>query len=160
MHYAPIDYCKLLKNNALFHCWALAALALLVPSLALAQSQSGLSPQLGKAPPKEILAALTSKARTKLVVGRGFYPAGFPGGILPARAPDDRKVPEKIPGAAGRTHAIARWGISSLTPSGGPAGVRTDPIRGQASSKTYCATAFPVAARPTWHPSTLPPKRG
>ena len=91
MHYAPIAYCKLLKNNALFHCWALAALALLVPSLALAQSQSGLSPQLGKAPPKEILVALTPEEKTKLVVGRGFYSAGFPGAFCQPATPRTAK---------------------------------------------------------------------
>ena len=42
------------------------------------------------------------------MVGPGFYPAGSPEGILPANAPDDRTAPEKVPGAAGRPHAIAR----------------------------------------------------
>ena len=123
----------------------LAALALLVPSGALAQQPGAPVPQLGKAPLKEILAALTPEEKTKLMVGMGFYPAGFPEGILPAGDPEDRKIPEKVPGAAGRTHAVARLGIPSLTLSDGPAGVRIEPIRGKDSTKTCYATAFPVA---------------
>jgi len=123
----------------------LLALALLRPGHGLAQSARGPLPQLGKAPLKEVLAALTPEEKIKLVVGMGFYPAGFPEGLLPASDPEDRKVPEKVPGAAGRTHAIARLGIPSLTFSDGPAGVRIDPIRNQDSTKTYYATAFPVA---------------
>ncbi|AMR29896.1 glycosyl hydrolase [Hymenobacter psoromatis] len=102
-------------------------------------------PQLGKASLKDVLAALTTEEKVKLVVGMGLYPAGFPAGILPPGDPGDEKVPEKVPGAAGRTHAIARLGIPSLTLSDGPAGVRIDPKRSADTTKTYHATAFPVA---------------
>ncbi|WP_460583927.1 glycoside hydrolase family 3 C-terminal domain-containing protein [Hymenobacter arcticus] len=121
--------------------WALAALGLLG---ACASPKSGL-PQLGQASLKEILTALTPEEKVQLVVGMGFYPAGFPPGALPAGNPGDKEIPEKVPGAAGRTHAVARLGIPSLTLSDGPAGVRIDPIRGKDSTKTYYATAFPVA---------------
>ena len=109
-----------------------------------AQAPSGL-PQLGKAPLQAVVAALTPEEKVQLVVGMGFYPAGFPEGALPPGNPGDRDIPEKVPGAAGRTHAVARLGIPSLTLSDGPAGVRIDPIRGKDSTKTYYATAFPVA---------------
>ena len=132
-----------MKTLTLARRGLLAALATL-PGLALAQPNRPL-PQLGQAPIKEIVAALTPEEKVKLVVGMGFYPAGFPEGMLPASDPEDRKVPEKVPGAAGRTHAIARLGIPSLTLSDGPAGVRIAPIRGGDSTKTYYATAFPVA---------------
>jgi len=102
-------------------------------------------PQLGKTSLPDVLAALTTEEKVKLVVGRGFYPSGFPEGMLPPGDPGDREVPEKVPGAAGRTHAIARLSIPSLTLSDGPAGGRIDPRRGSDTTKTYYATAFPVA---------------
>ncbi|WP_217275317.1 glycoside hydrolase family 3 C-terminal domain-containing protein [Hymenobacter sp. BRD128] len=123
----------------------LLALAALLGTASPARAQTANLPQLGKASLKEILAALTTEEKVKLVVGMGFYPSGFPEGLLPPGNPGDREVPEKVPGAAGRTHAIARLGIPSLTLSDGPAGVRIDAIRGKDSTKTYYATAFPVA---------------
>ena len=122
---------------------AWAAVALL-GSLAACTSKPAGPPQLGQAPLKDVLAALTTAEKVQLVVGMGFYPSGFPEGALPPGNPGDRQVPEKVPGAAGRTHAIARLGIPSLTLSDGPAGVRIDPVRGGDSTKTYYATAFPV----------------
>ena len=110
----------------------------------LRKAQTPALPQLGRASLKEILGALTPEEKVKLVVGMGFYPSGFPAGMLPPGDPGDDKVPEKVPGAAGRTHAVPRLGIPSLTLSDGPAGVRIDAIRGGDSTKTYYATAFPV----------------
>ncbi len=111
----------------------------------LAAAQSARPPQLGVAPLKDVVAALTPEEKVKLVVGMGFYPSGFPAGMLPPGDPGDKEVPERVPGAAGRTHAVPRLGIPSLTLSDGPAGVRIDPVRGGDSTKTYYATAFPVA---------------
>ncbi|NML66282.1 beta-glucosidase [Hymenobacter sp. RP-2-7] len=131
-----------------FYYPATLGLALLLARPALAQvpaSASPAAPQLGKASLKEVLAALTPEEKVRLVVGVGFYPAGFPPGLLPPGPPGGDKLPEKVPGAAGRTHAVPRLGIPSLTLSDGPAGVRIDPIRGKDSTKTYYATAFPVA---------------
>jgi beta-glucosidase len=103
------------------------------------------APQLGKASLKEVLAALTPDEKVRLVIGVGFYPSGFPAGMLPPGPPGGDKQPEKVAGAAGRTHAVPRLGIPALTLSDGPAGVRIDPIRGKDSTRTYYATAFPVA---------------
>ena len=103
-------------------------------SNALAQK----APQLGKAPVKDVVQAMTLQEKAQLVVGMGWNPP-------------------KVPGAAGQTHPIQRLGIPSLVLSDGPAGVRIHPIRNQDSSKTYYATAFPVARlqASTWDPSVV-----
>jgi beta-glucosidase len=133
LHFAPPTALRLLTAAAL------------LGSPALAKAQTAGPPQLGKASLQAVLAALTTEEKVKLVVGMGFYPSGFPAGMLPPGDPGDQDVPEKVPGAAGRSHAIARLGIPSLTLSDGPAGVRIDAIRGRDSSRTFYATAFPVA---------------
>src|SRR5665213_2346442 len=114
--------------------------------------------QLGKSSLKEVINAMTLQDKAKLVVGMGFRMPGMPppkknekpqstdiGGFkLPPSDPDAYNVPEKVPGAAGRTHAIPRLGIPSITGSDGPAGLRIEPKRPN-DPNTYYATAFPVA---------------
>jgi beta-glucosidase len=101
-------------------------------------------PQLGKSPLNEVVQALTIEEKVSLVVGMGLFIPGMPEGVLPPMDPADAGVPEKVQGAGGRTHAVPRLGIPSITLSDGPAGVRIDPIRGKDSSHTYYATAFPT----------------
>lgn len=115
-------------------------------------------PGLGKSPLRQVIAAMTLQEKSKLVVGMGFKMPGMPppskdkmkepidiGGFkLPPSDPDAYNIPEKVPGAAGRTHAITRLGIPSITVSDGPAGLRIQPKRPN-DSATYYATAFPVA---------------
>jgi beta-glucosidase len=134
--------------------------ALLLCTTVFVQAQA---PQLGKASVKQVVAAMTLEEKAKLVVGMGFKMPGMQGPSkkadtekpktdsvskegfqLPPMDPADAAIPEKVPGAAGRTHAIARLGIPSITVSDGPAGVRIDPIRNGDSSRTYYATAFPA----------------
>jgi len=129
------------------------------------------TPTLGQDPITDVVAAMTLEEKAKLVVGMGFRipgmpPAkkdtqnqaqdtgaskgpgqgqGLPGVSLPASDPEGDSIAEKVPGAAGRTHPIPRLGIPSITLSDGPAGIRISPIRNGDSSKTYYATAFPVA---------------
>jgi beta-glucosidase len=136
------------------------AAALLLHTTGLAQEQT---PQLGKATVKQVVAAMTLEEKAKLVVGMGFKMPGMPapakktdaekpktdsvskeGFQLPPIDPADASIPGKVPGSAGRTHAITRLGIPSMTVSDGPSGVRIDPIRNGDSSRTYYATAFPV----------------
>jgi beta-glucosidase len=100
------------------------------------------TPQLGKNSIKEVVAAMTTEEKALLLVGMGFN-LDLPG--LPPVSEDDTKSPEKVPGAAGRTHAIPRLGIPSITLSDGPAGVRIEPIRKGDNSKTYYATGFPIS---------------
>lgn len=102
-----------------------------------AQAQS---PQLGKNSVEEVIAAMTTEEKVRLLVGMGFV---FPNPSL--QTEEDRKTPEKVAGAAGRTHAIPRLGIPSLTFADGPAGVRINPTRGTDASHTYYATGFPIA---------------
>ncbi len=97
-------------------------------------------PQLGKNSNKEVIAAMTLEEKAKLVVGNGFrMPGQRPNG------PTIGQIQDKVPGAAGTTYAIPRLGIPSIVVADGPAGVRIQPIRNNDSSKTYYATAFPVA---------------
>jgi beta-glucosidase len=100
------------------------------------------APQLGKNSVKEVVAAMTLEEKVKLLVGMGFN-LDIPG--LPPIEEEDRRTPERVVGAAGRTHAIPRLNIPSLTLSDGPAGVRIDPTRNGDNSKTYYATGFPIA---------------
>src|SRR5215470_15051925 len=95
-------------------------------------------PQLGKSSIKDVIAAMTLEEKAKLVVGNGF---NMPG----AGGPTVGQTKDKVPGAAGTTFAIPRLGIPSIVVADGPAGVRIDSIRNNDSSKTYYATAFPVA---------------
>ena len=121
-------------------------LALLgMPFMVFAQRSASGVPQLGKDPVKAVVDAMTLEEKVKLIVGMGMNYDNIPEGNLPPKDPTDAKIPEKVPGAAGRTHAIARLGIPSLTLSDGPAGVRIDPTRKGEPGKTYYATAFPVA---------------
>lgn len=108
-------------------------------------------PQLGKNSTKEVINAMTLEEKANLVIGMGFFVPGLPDNIFPPVAEVDKNTPEKVVGAAGRTHAIPRLGIPSITVSDGPAGVRIEPTR-KGDSKTYYATAFPIgtALASTW----------
>ncbi|HTQ63776.1 MAG TPA: glycoside hydrolase family 3 C-terminal domain-containing protein [Puia sp.] len=138
-----------------------SSLFFLLPAIIFSQTSNSSNakslPQLGKNSLKEIISALTLEEKARLVVGMGFRMPGGPRRdstgnrrdtanrqvTLTAAGTDN--IPEKVPGAAGRTHPIPRLGIPSITVSDGPAGVRISPIRNNDSSKTYYATAFPVA---------------
>jgi beta-glucosidase len=104
---------------------------------ATAQSDA---PQLGKSPIPDIIKAMTLEEKVKLVVGAGFNMPGLtPSGTGVGQTQD------RVPGAAGTTHAIPRLGIPSIVTSDGPAGVRIDSTRKDQAGKTYYATAWPVA---------------
>lgn len=107
-----------------------------LPFFSMAQTTN--APQLGKAPIKQVIAAMTLEEKVKLVVGNGFRMGN--GG-----APAVGHTKDKVPGAAGTTFAIPRLGIPSIVVSDGPAGVRIDSIRNNDHSKTYYATGWPVA---------------
>ena len=99
-------------------------------------------PRLGENPMADVVGAMTVDEKVRLLVGMGFH-MDLP--FLPLMDPEDARVPEKVPGAAGRTHAIPRLGIPPLTLADGPAGLRIAPVREGDSGRAYPATAFPVA---------------
>ncbi|MBV7529096.1 glycoside hydrolase family 3 protein [Chitinophaga sp. sic0106] len=92
-----------------------------------------------------VVAAMTAAEKVSLVTGMGLKIEGLPPGLLPPGDPKDDDIPEKVPGAAGRTHAIPRLGIPTIILSDGPAGIRINPYRNSDSTKPYFATGFPVA---------------
>ena len=122
----------------------LVGACVLVAPMALAawaQAPAGAPPRLGQGRVQDVVAAMTTQEKVALLVGMGMF--NVPG---PPVDPEDAKVPEKVPGAAGRTHAIPRLGIPSLTLADGPAGIRIDATRGGDPSRTFHATGFPVAS--------------
>lgn len=113
---------------------------LLLPTIFVSAQPQKASPQLGKDPVKQVIAAMTLEEKAKFLVGNGFrMPGARPQG------PTIGQTQDKVPGAAGTTFPIPRLGIPSIVESDGPAGLRIQPIRNNDSSKTYYATAFPVA---------------
>ena len=135
-----IQICIIMKKN---NCFSKSILVLtcLFASVMFVSAQSSKSlPQLGKSPVKDVIAAMTLEEKAKLVVGNGFRMPG----ITP-QGPTIGQTQERVPGAAGTTFGIPRLGIPSIVVSDGPAGLRIQPIRNKDSSKTYYATAFPVA---------------
>ena len=91
---------------------------------------------------KELVGKMTLEEKASLVVGLGMK---LPGMELPSSGPVVGQTEDKVPGAAGNTFAIPRLGIPSIVLSDGPAGLRINPFRNGDSSKTYYATAWPVA---------------
>ena len=126
------------KNKSIIHSLFLLPFFIALAIIISAQTQK--APQLGKSPLKQVIAAMTLEEKAKLVVGNGFR---MPGNA--EQAPTIGQTQDKVPGAAGTTFAIPRLGIPSIVVSDGPAGLRIEPIRKHDSSKTYYATAFPVA---------------
>ena len=141
----------MLKNRSRTSCTLVVALTFIAMNNPHSQNSA---PQLGKNSVKEVIAAMTVEEKATLLIGMGFN-IDIPG--LPAVSENDRRTPERVAGAAGRTHAIPRLNIPSLTLSDGPAGVRIDPKRNNDGSKTYYATGFPIATllASTWDPETV-----
>jgi len=125
------------------------------------ENQGKNAPHLDQQSMHKLIASMTLEEKVRLVVGMGFrfqspVPArrdssstsrdstAAPTFRLPPIDPADN-IPEKVPGAAGRTHSIPRLGIPSITVSDGPAGIRISPYRKGDSSVSYFATAFPSA---------------
>lgn len=89
---------------------------------------------------KKIINKMTLEEKAKLVVGNGFK---LPG-VTP-QGPVIGTTQDKVAGAAGTTYSNEQLGIPAMVLSDGPAGVRIDSVRNNDHSKTYYATAWPVA---------------
>jgi beta-glucosidase len=128
----------------------------MVGLLAISQYTCGKSPQLGKDPIKNVIAAMTLEEKAYFVTGTGMDMAG-PGNQgpeeRPAGAPAVGATQKLVPGAAGTTYAIARLGIPAMVLADGPAGLRIVPVR-ENDPDTYYCTAFPVSTllASTWDP--------
>lgn len=94
------------------------------------------TPQLGKAPIEDVIAAMTPEEKAHLIVGTGM--AGFDGDS--AVVGETRNI---VPGAAGTTFPIPRLGIPAIVLADGPAGLRISPTR-EGDSATYYCTHFPI----------------
>ena len=117
-----------------------------ISASARSQQTKGL-PQLGKAPVKEVIAAMTLEEKASLVVGGGinippamrknkmFAQMVAQPGTLAANTVNP------VPGTAGNTIAIPRLGIPCIVVNDGPAGLRM--MVGLGGRKYEC-TAFPV----------------
>jgi beta-glucosidase len=121
---------------------AAAAMVGLVAVCAAALSAQGL-PQLGKDPTRNVVAAMTREEKVSLVVGAGMSMPGLPADM---QGPVVGQTQSQVPGAAGATVAIPRLGIPSIVLADGPAGLRIQPTRGTDTSRTYYATAYPIAS--------------
>jgi beta-glucosidase len=93
-------------------------------------------PQLGHAQVSDIVKQMTLEEKASVIAGTGMRFQGH-GTVI-------GEADGRVPGAAGNTMSINRFGIPGTVLSDGPAGVRIDPIRKGDSSKTYYATAWPV----------------
>ncbi|MDD2960963.1 MAG: glycoside hydrolase family 3 C-terminal domain-containing protein [Muribaculaceae bacterium] len=92
-------------------------------------------PQLGKASIEDIVNAMTIEEKVELIVGS-------------AGSADNQNATiggsaKLIPGAAGSTNSISRFGIPEIVLADGPAGLRIDATR-EGSNSTYYCTHFPI----------------
>lgn len=92
-------------------------------------------PQLGKSPLQEVIDAMTTDEKIRLLTGTGEVTeelrmaVGYTKNI--------------VPGAAGTTYPIARLGIPAIVMADGPSGLRID-IQRDSSDRYYYCTAFPT----------------
>ena len=119
----------------------LAAAAMLLASAGTMQAQLKLQADNVD----EVLKAMTLEEKATLCVGFSRSQASGDNGVIGQHA-------DLVPGAAGATRPIERFGIPVTVLADGPAGVRISPTR-QNDPNTYYATGFPVgtALACTWN---------
>jgi beta-glucosidase len=99
------------------------------------------APRLGEHPTRDVIAAMTRDEKVRLAMGTGMRFPGLPPHMAPPAGGDAKP---RLPGAAAATFAIPRLGIPSIVLADGPAGLRIEPRRADASRAFHC-TAFPIA---------------
>jgi len=94
----------------------------------------------------KVVAAMTLEEKALLITGVGMD-SGSEGLSATIGQQADR-----VPGAAGSTHAIERLGIPGVVLSDGPAGLRINPTR-EGDDQTYYCTHFPIGTllSSTWN---------
>ncbi|WP_415326929.1 glycoside hydrolase family 3 C-terminal domain-containing protein [Chryseobacterium sp. MMS23-Vi53] len=97
-----------------------------------------------------IIKQMTNEEKASFLIGTGMP------GIEVLTGPVGDSKQGLVPGAAGGTFELSRFGIPSTVVADGPAGLRIAPTR-KDDSKTYYATAFPVgtALASTWNKTLL-----
>jgi beta-glucosidase len=103
--------------------------------------------QLNKDSIKQVIAAMTLEEKAYFVTGTGMSMPETPDSPDSAPTPGAAAVGQTqnlVPGAAGTTFEIPRFGIPPIVMADGPAGLRISPTRTNDSNTYYC-TAFPVA---------------
>ena len=93
-------------------------------------------PRLGKSPLEEVIKAMTTEEKIRLLTGTGEVAEDVRMAVGYTR--------RIVPGAAGTTYPIERLGIPAIVMADGPAGLRIDPQQDTTGRLCYC-TAFPVA---------------
>ena len=111
----------------------LSAAVALVPALLFSQISN-----TTKA--KQLVSKMSLEEKVNLVVGMGM---NIPG-VSQGSGTGVGLSMDKVPGAAGTTYAIPRFGLPTTVVADGPAGLRINPTR-DGDKKTYYATAWPVA---------------
>lgn len=96
-----------------------------------------------------LLSFLSKEDKASLLIGTGM--AGFGGNDFDAINPVVGESNYAIPGAAGTTTPLSKFGLPAIVMTDGPAGVRISPTR-ENDPHTYYATGFPVgtALASTW----------
>jgi beta-glucosidase len=137
---------------------------ILLAVLMLAQCKTKEPKLKDKVSIKEVVAAMTLEEKANLVVGLGMnfeipdsilklLPQGanpFQKDTVEMKLADSLrtaiigKSQILVPGEAGTTAAIPRFGITAMSLTDGPAGLRIQPTR-KNDTQTYYCTAFPVA---------------
>ena len=108
------------------------------------------APQLSPDNIPEVIAAMTTDEKVRLLIGMGMDNFNDNEGAVVG---DTKNI---VPGAAGTTFPIPRLGIPTIVLADGPAGLRINPTR-EGDSNTYYCTHFPIGTllASTWDPQLV-----